>query len=155
MTDVNQHGAGPQEAFSPEDAGHVCDLLRHGATNPDLWTHRERQAVTRLHCFVQVDPQGSMPSDYEACEHGRHRTCIKCIQDGPDESQFMTDDEHAAVQQVACAWAAICKIVGDEPTRSADLSEVVFHVHALQHFVMAQAAARCYPALYRLAGGTV
>ena len=64
----------------------------------------------------------------------------------------LTDDEHAAVTACADAWAAICKVVGDGPTRAADLREVVARIHALQHFVMAQAAARCYPDRYRLAG---
>ena len=64
----------------------------------------------------------------------------------------LTDDEHDAVTACAKAWAAICKVVGDGSTRAADLGEVVIHIHALQLFVMAQAAARCYPDLYRLAG---
>jgi hypothetical protein len=64
----------------------------------------------------------------------------------------LTDDEHTAVTACADAWAAICKVVGDGPTRAGDLGEVIAHIHALQHFVMAQAAARCYPDRYRLAG---
>lgn len=67
----------------------------------------------------------------------------------------LTDDDHNAVTAVADAWAAICKVVGNGPTRQDDLIEVVAHIHALQHFVMAQAAARCYPDLYRLAGETL
>ena len=68
---------------------------------------------------------------------------------------LLTDAEHTAVTAVADAWAAICKVVGNGPTRGADLGEVVIHVHALQHFVMAQAAARAYPDIYRLAGETL
>jgi len=68
---------------------------------------------------------------------------------------LLTVGEHDAVTACADAWAAICKVVEDGPTRAADLGEVVAHIHALQHFVMAQAAARCYPDRYRLAGGTL
>lgn len=65
---------------------------------------------------------------------------------------LLTNDEHAAVMAVADAWEAVCAVVGNGPTRDADLKEVIFHVHALQHLVMAQAAARAYPAMYRLLG---
>lgn len=33
-----------------------------------------------------------------------------------------------------------------------DVNDAVFHVHALQHMVLANAAARCYPDQYRLFG---
>jgi hypothetical protein len=33
-----------------------------------------------------------------------------------------------------------------------DLEEVVLHIHALQHMILAQAAARAYPDRYRLLG---
>ena len=69
--------------------------------------------------------------------------------------QTMTPDEHTAVNTVADAWKAICDIVGEGPTRAHDLQEVVAHIHALQHFVMAQAAARAYPNTYRLAGEVI
>jgi hypothetical protein len=66
---------------------------------------------------------------------------------------YLTAAEHDVIKALGDVWGDICKVVGTGPSRSADLSEVVFHVHALQHFVMAQAAARTYPDLYRLAGG--
>ena len=68
------------------------------------------------------------------------------------ETAYLTSDEHAAIKTCANTWLAIRKVVGSGETRSADLGEVVAHIHALQHFVMAQAAARAYPDLYRLAG---
>lgn len=67
----------------------------------------------------------------------------------------LTDQEHAAISACADAWNAIVPIVGDGPTREQDLNEIAAHIHALQHFVMAQAAARAYPDLYRLAGETL
>jgi hypothetical protein len=68
---------------------------------------------------------------------------------------LLTEDEDTAIQAAGHLWNLLCKIVGDGPTRGADLNEMVVHVHAVQHFVMAQAAARAYPNRYRLAGGTI
>jgi hypothetical protein len=45
------------------------------------------------------------------------------------------------------------RIVGDGPTRDADLTELISHVHAIQRSIMAQAAARAYPDKFRLLGG--
>lgn len=70
-------------------------------------------------------------------------------------SELLTEEEQAVVNALGQCWNRICRIVGNGPTRSADLNEVVFHVHALQNFVMAQAAARAYPNTYRLAGETL
>lgn len=68
---------------------------------------------------------------------------------------LLTEEEQAVVRELGQCWNRLCRIVGNGPTRSADLNEVVFHVHALQNFVMAQAAARAYPDTYRLAGETM
>lgn len=67
----------------------------------------------------------------------------------------LTDAEHAAVKALGDVWHDLCHIIGSGPTRAHDLAEVIVHIHALQHFVMAQAAARAYPSRYRLAGDTV
>jgi hypothetical protein len=50
---------------------------------------------------------------------------------------------------------AFGRIVGRERTRMHDLAEAVHHIHALQHTIMAQAAARAYPERFRLLGGTL
>lgn len=44
------------------------------------------------------------------------------------------------------------QVVGHAHTREPDLIEFATRIHDLQHAVMAQAAARAYPQLYRLAG---
>jgi hypothetical protein len=64
----------------------------------------------------------------------------------------LTSDEQKFVEMVGNAWVLLCKIVGDGPTRDADLAEACNHIHALQHTVMAQAAGRAHPGLYRLLG---
>ncbi|MER6830902.1 hypothetical protein ABT352_33250 [Streptosporangium sp. NPDC000563] len=46
----------------------------------------------------------------------------------------------------------LAAIVGNGPARAQDLNELLVHVHAIQHAVMAQAAARAYPEQFRLLG---
>lgn len=65
---------------------------------------------------------------------------------------MLTDRERQAVERLGEVWGDLCAIVGDGSTRDADLAEMAHHVHALQNAVLAQAAARAYPDLYRLAG---
>lgn len=43
-------------------------------------------------------------------------------------------------------------IVAAGETRPADLTELHAHIHAIQHAIMSQAAARAYPLLYRPLG---
>lgn len=74
----------------------------------------------------------------------------------PVAPPILTPAEHHAIDlagQLANTLAG--SVIGDGPTRHADLVELVNHVHAIQHAVMAQAAARVYPDRYRLLGGVV
>lgn len=68
---------------------------------------------------------------------------------------LLTEEEHRAVQLSGELWGVLCRIVGDGRTRDADLGEAIVHIHALQHAVMSQAAARAYPDRYRLLGETL
>lgn len=69
--------------------------------------------------------------------------------------ELLTALEKRLVTNLGDFWADLCTIVGDGVTREADLAEAIVHVHALQHFVMAQAAARAYPTEYRLLGNSL
>jgi hypothetical protein len=66
----------------------------------------------------------------------------------------MTDREHELVDLLGQVYNEFRAITGSSSTRDDDLLEVAFHIHALQHAVMAQAAARSYPIHYRPLGGT-
>lgn len=68
---------------------------------------------------------------------------------------LLTIAEQNAIDQAAKLWNSLVGIVGHGPTRESDLGELCAHIHAIQHAVMAQAAARAYPNDYRLAGSTV
>lgn len=70
-------------------------------------------------------------------------------------TDLLTDDERRAIDKAAELWTLLCKVVGPGRTCSADLGELVVHIHAIQSAVMAQASARAYPELYRLLGGTI
>lgn len=65
----------------------------------------------------------------------------------------MTETEHRAMDLTAELWNALCVIAGTGPARPGDLAELCAHIHAIQHAILAQAAARAYPDRYRLMGG--
>lgn len=68
----------------------------------------------------------------------------------------LTDAERRVVGLLAEAWnTLVTEVVEDGPTRDQDLAELGSHVHVVQNAVLAQAAARCYPALYRRMGGSL
>lgn len=80
------------------------------------------------------------------------------VSDAPEQrEELLTDAEHEIIDLLGRAAGIYSREVlgGDENNRYYDLAEFVHHVHLLQHAVMAQAAARAYPARYRLAGDTV
>jgi len=68
--------------------------------------------------------------------------------------ELLTSKEKLVLAQLAEVWNGLCEISAG-PIAGADLGELVVHVHALQHAVMAQAAARAYPNEYRKLGATL
>jgi len=68
---------------------------------------------------------------------------------------LLTIEEQSLVRALGDIWGDFCQVVDRGPTRDADLQEIVHHIHALQHKVLAQAAARAYPNNYRLLGKTL
>jgi hypothetical protein len=69
--------------------------------------------------------------------------------------EALTPDEHEAMRLSAALANVVRRIIGDGPQAEHDWNEAAQRIHAVQHMVMAQAAARCYPERYRLLGGTV
>lgn len=70
-------------------------------------------------------------------------------------ADLLTDREREATRKAGELWGDICAIVGDGPTRDADLAEFIHHIHAIQNGIMRQAAARAYPDEFRLLGETL
>ena len=74
----------------------------------------------------------------------------------PQADELLTPDEHGLVTLLGEAAVLYQKrVVANGRTREYDCAEFISRIHDLQHAVMAQAAARAYPHLYRVAGGTV
>jgi hypothetical protein len=68
---------------------------------------------------------------------------------------MLTELEHQTIEVTAELAGLLSQVVGNGPTRKADLDELVGHLHNIQHAVMGQAAAREYPHRFRLLGQTV
>lgn len=65
----------------------------------------------------------------------------------------LTDAEHRAMALTADLWNLLAReVVGYNTSRGGDLRELGAHIHAIQHAVLSQAAARAYPDRYRLLG---
>jgi hypothetical protein len=69
--------------------------------------------------------------------------------------ELLSESEKEAIAK-AGELATLCfRIVDFGPNRTNDLNEIIIHVHAIQHAIMAQAAARAYPDVYRRLGASV
>lgn len=66
----------------------------------------------------------------------------------------LTELEFHALDLTAQLARAMAEITGNGSTRADDLREADSHVHAIQHMIMAQAAARAYPDRFRLLGAS-
>lgn len=67
----------------------------------------------------------------------------------------LTDLEQAAMDTTATLANQLRQLIGSGPTAAADWQEAAAEIHVIQHRIMAQAAARDHPELYRLMGGRV
>lgn len=75
---------------------------------------------------------------------------------GDDErADLLTDDEHTAMRLSADLANVVRRIIGSGSPAEHDWNEAAQRIHAIQHTIMAQAAARAYPALYRPLGGVI
>jgi hypothetical protein len=68
---------------------------------------------------------------------------------------FLTAAEHELVELLGACASRWAQIVSHQPSRAGDINEFVLWIHACQHAVLAQAAARAYPERYRLAGAII
>jgi hypothetical protein len=68
------------------------------------------------------------------------------------EGELLSPVEHLAMSLTRQLAGTLREVIGDGEQAQNDLREAVAHIHALQHAIMSQAAARAYPAKYRLLG---
>lgn len=67
---------------------------------------------------------------------------------------LMTDAEHRAMDLTAQLWdLMVTEVIEDGPAADQDRREFAAQIHAVQHTIMAQVAARAYPDKYRTLGG--
>lgn len=66
----------------------------------------------------------------------------------------LTPVEHEALEVTNHLVHLLMSIVGsvDPQVAETDASELIYHVHAIQNAILAQAAARAYPDRYRFLG---
>lgn len=75
---------------------------------------------------------------------------------GEEPAGFLTESERKAVRDAGLLFQLLANdIVGDGPTREADLAELTAAIHVIQRAVMSQAAARAYPGQYRPLGEVI
>lgn len=68
----------------------------------------------------------------------------------------LTQDEHKVIELAGEIYnIMVTDIIGFDASRSGDIEELAFHVHAIQRMVGSQAAARAYPSKFRLLGEQV
>lgn len=64
----------------------------------------------------------------------------------------LTETEMRAMACTAELANLLGVVIGNDRTRPGDLAELILHVHAIQHAIMSQAAARAYPSMFRKLG---
>ena len=68
-------------------------------------------------------------------------------------TELLTPDEHLALELSAELALLVRKIIGDGPDADYDWAMALDRIHAVEHSILAQAAARAYPEFYRPLGG--
>jgi hypothetical protein len=66
--------------------------------------------------------------------------------------ELLTDVEQRALGLTGELAKLMREIIGTGPQSEHDWNEAAHRIHAIQHMIMAQAAARAYPLLYRPLG---
>lgn len=65
----------------------------------------------------------------------------------------LSDAEHRAMDLTAKLWdLMVQEVIEDGPAAEQDRRELAAQIHAVQHTIMGQAAARAHPDKYRLLG---
>lgn len=68
---------------------------------------------------------------------------------------LMTDEEHEFMRLSGQMASLARTIIGDGPQADHDWAEFTVRIHAVQHMIMRQCAARAFPDLYRQLGETI
>jgi DnaJ-class molecular chaperone len=103
--------------------------------------------------------------DGETDTSGEMVECSRCSGEGSLDERWeligdpdpglLTSDELLAMDISARLSNVLLGLIGNGPTSDYDAGEAVANIHAIQHTIMSQAAARSYPKLFRQLGGVI
>lgn len=111
--------------------------------------------------FCVLDAQHDVTGNPHTTALGSHFTHQGLELSGPDrdadtahkpDSGLLTAREQQLVSLLGDCWSEFIQILGNFTTNPENKREFAAHIHDLQHAIMAQAASRAYPELYRLQG---
>ncbi|MBC9005164.1 hypothetical protein [Micromonospora aurantiaca (nom. illeg.)] len=162
--------AGDESTASPDSATwgerEVIAGLRTGAAHPTLQKGAanliERLLRERGHAQPTVLRDAPLTDEYHTagvyCGESAHCTppYPGALPGTPyQRGELLTELEHKAMGLTAELWETLCHVVGTAASAGQDLAELAAPINALQHAILAQAAARAYPDRYRLLGGAI
>lgn len=74
----------------------------------------------------------------------------------PESVELLSAAERRCLDLTVELWNTMVRdVIGGERSATGDRSELAGKIHDIQHMIMSQAAARAYPRIFRLLGGTV
>ncbi len=146
MTTTTEDGRCPYVSMDP--------TYTQDRTRDDGWRCGKEAGHPDRHALYSAD------GDYTLMTNGQW---ARIVQDEPEppslrlvhtapEIDLLTPIERQAMAEVTALWKTLTQVVGNAPTRSQDLTELIGPIHLIQRYVMAQAAGRAYPEQYRLLG---
>jgi hypothetical protein len=74
----------------------------------------------------------------------------------PEPVELLSAAEQHCLDLTVELWNTMVReVIGGERSSHGDRSELASKIHDIQHMIMSQAAARAYPRIFRLLGGSV
>ncbi|MEU4578974.1 hypothetical protein [Nonomuraea sp. NPDC023979] len=116
---------------------------------PVLMAEGMRAFAAYLEAHTMLAPVPSSVYAQLAREHAERMEAGE----GEEGDDCFTAAELAALDLVARLSEKLGQVIGNGPDH--DANELLAHLHAVQHALMAQATARLYPERFRLLGGVV
>lgn len=138
----------------PRDMPIATDMAPAAPAPAPLVEHDPATWITAEQLEQRLNEINNTPTVKRGADAGRERG--QRPPGWPQEFYWLlSDDELAAIDTTAELASQLSDVVDVGRTRDADLTELVHHLHAIQHAIMAQAAGRAYPDRFRLLGSTI
>ena len=102
-------------------------------------------------------PRANLANDAVEDGHAPPGTCslghTECVY--AQRLGYLTPEELEAMDLIGTFAGKLRKIIGDGPCAKGDWAEAADKIHQLQTLIMAQAAVRAYPEMFRPLGGRI